>query len=118
ASKLSDPFPSVVLDQNEEVVDSLGSEQRTKVEYDDLPQVLIDAVVATEDSRYFQHHGIDLRRIGGAIKANIINDFGSEGASIITQQVVVRSLLPPEKKIKSKEQEKWLAIKLERKYTK
>src|SRR5690625_759923 len=118
ASKLSDPFPSVVLDQNEERVDSLGSEQRTKVEYDDLPQVLIDAVVATEDSRYFQHHGIDLRRIGGAIKANIINGFGSEGASTITQQVVERSFLSPEKKIKIKVQEQWLALKLERKYSK
>src|SRR5690625_564956 len=118
ASKLSDPFPSVVLDQNEERVDSLGSEQRTKVEYDDLPQVLIDAVVATEDSRFFQHHGIDLRRIGGAIKANITNGFGSEGASTITQQVVERSFLSPEKKIKIKVQEQWLALKLERKYSK
>src|SRR5690625_3422565 len=118
ASKLSDPFPSVVLDQNEERVDSLGSEQRTKVEYDDLQQVLIDEVVATEDSRFFQHHGIDLRRIGGAIKANITNGFGSEGASTITQQVVERSFLSPEKKIKIKVQEQWLALKLERKYSK
>src|SRR5690625_213168 len=118
ASKLSDPFPSVVLDQNEEVVESLGSEQRTKMEYDDLPQVLIDAVVATEDSRYFQHHGIDLRRIGGAIKANITQGFGSEGASTITQQLVERSFLTPDKKIKIKVQEQWLALKLEREYSK
>lgn len=116
--KLSDPFPSIVLDKNEEVVESLGSEQRTKVDYDDLPQVLIDAVVATEDSRFFKHHGIDLRRIGGAIKANILNGFGSEGASTITQQVVERSFLSPEKKLKIKVQEQWLALQLERKYSK
>src|SRR5699024_6280089 len=75
ASKLSDPFTSVILEQNAEVFDRLASEHCTRVEYDDLPQASIDAVVATEDSRYFQQHGIDLRRIGGAIKATIINGF-------------------------------------------
>jgi penicillin-binding protein 1A len=118
ASKLSDPFPSEILDMNEEVVESLGDEQRRKVNYEDLPQVLIDAVVATEDSRFFKHHGIDLRRIGGAIKANILHGFGSEGASTITQQVVERSFLTPDKEIKIKVQEQWLALQLERKYSK
>lgn len=118
AEKLSDPFPSVVLDKNDEVVDTLGEEQRVKVEYDDLPQELIDAVVATEDSRFFKHHGIDLRRIGGAIKANLLNGFGSEGASTITQQVIKRSFLSPEKELKIKVQEQWLALQLERKYSK
>src|SRR5699024_1497424 len=55
ASKLLEPCPSVVLDQKESEDNSLGSEQRTEVKYDDLPQVLIYAVVATEVSRYFQH---------------------------------------------------------------
>ncbi|MBP2256349.1 penicillin-binding protein 1A [Virgibacillus alimentarius] len=117
-AKLSDPFPSVVLDQDGEVVESLGKEQRTKIEYEDLPQVLIDAVVATEDSRFFKHSGIDIRRIAGAIKANITEGFGSEGASTITQQVVENSFLTPDKKIKLKVQEQWLALQLERKYSK
>jgi len=50
ASKLSDPFSSKVLDKNGEVFGNLGSEKRTKIVYDDLPEVLVDAVIATEDS--------------------------------------------------------------------
>src|SRR5699024_1384007 len=84
----------------------------------DLPQVLIDAVVATEDARFFSHPGIDIRRIGGAVKANITQGFGAEGASTITQQVVENSFLTPEKSIKLKVQEQWLALKLEREYSK
>src|SRR5699024_7366054 len=72
----------------------------------------------TEDSRYFKHHGIDIRRIGGAIKANITSDFGSEGASTITQQVVENAFLSSDKKLKLKVQEQWLALKLEREYSK
>src|SRR5690625_3393693 len=116
--KLSDPFSSKVYDQNGNVIAEFGTEKRTKVEFDDLPDVLIDAVTATEDVRFFKHRGIDLRRIGGAIKANITRGFGAEGASTITQQVVENSFLTPEKKIKYKVQEQWLALKLERQYSK
>src|SRR5690625_7255127 len=69
--KLSDPMSSKVYDQDGELIADLGDIKRTKVEYDDLPDVLIDAVTATEDVRFFEHPGIDVRRIGGAIKANI-----------------------------------------------
>src|SRR5699024_2896035 len=111
------PFSSELYNMDDEVVGSLGDVQRTKIEYDDLPQVLIDAVTATEDVRFFEHSGIDMRRIGGAIKANITGGFGSEGASTITQQVTENSFLTPEKSIKLKVQEQWLALKLEREYS-
>src|SRR5699024_9741311 len=118
AAKLSDPFSSVLLDKDGNEFADLEVEQRTKIEYEDLPDVLIDAVIATEDSRFFKHPGIDLRRIGGAILANFTRGFGSEGASTITQQVVENSFLTPDKSIKLKVQEQWLALKLERQYTK
>ncbi|MGM8211588.1 PBP1A family penicillin-binding protein [Virgibacillus sp. W0430] len=119
AAKLSDPFSSKIYNKDGEfVTDIAADEKRTKIEYNDLPQVLIDAVTATEDARFFKHSGIDLRRIGGAIKANITNGFGSEGASTITQQVVENAFLSSDKKIKLKVQEQWLALKLERKYSK
>lgn len=114
ASKLSDPYPSVFLDKNGEEFAKRGSENREKVEFEELPQVLIDAVIATEDARFFDHAGIDLRRIGGAVIANITDGFGSQGASTITQQVVEKSFLSPEKKLSIKVQEAWLALKLER----
>ncbi|SES79953.1 penicillin-binding protein 1A [Oceanobacillus limi] len=119
ASKLDVPSSSIVYDKNGEVIGDLaGEEKRTKIKYDDLPQVLIDAVTATEDARFFEHSGIDLRRIGGAVVGNLRNGFGSEGASTITQQVVEQSFLSPEKKIKLKVQEQWMSLQLEREYSK
>lgn len=118
--KLDVPYASQFYDKDgEPFADiAIGAENRVKIEYDDLPQVLIDAVVATEDARFFEHPGIDLRRIGGAIQANIKYGFGSEGASTITQQVVENMFLTPEKSIKLKVQEQWLALKLEREFSK
>ena len=118
ASQLTDPFSSKIYDQDEELFADLGSEKRTKIEFDDLPQVLVDAVTATEDVRFFKHPGIDVRRIGAAVIANFKRGFGAEGASTITQQLVEKSFLPPDKKIKYKVQEAWLSLKLERKYSK
>lgn len=117
-SKLVDTFSSEIYDMDEEVFGELGSEKRSEIKYDELPDKLIDAVTATEDARFFKHHGIDMRRIGGAIMGNVLNGFGSQGASTITQQVVEKSFLSNEKKIKRKVQEQWLSLKLERNYTK
>lgn len=116
---LTDAYSSKYYDKDgEEIGDFAGEEKRTKVEFDDLPDVLIDAVTATEDVRFFSHPGIDIRRIGGAVLANITRGFGAEGASTITQQVIEKSFLSPDKKLKLKVQEQWLALKLEREYTK
>ena len=117
--KLSDPFSSEIYDMNGEFVTDIGgSEKRIKIKYDDLPDDLINAVIATEDSRFFDHPGIDIKRIFGAIRANIQHGFGSEGASTITQQVVENAFLTPDKTIELKVQEQWLALKLEREYSK
>src|SRR5690625_2003809 len=119
AAQLTNPLSSVVLDQNDEVITTLaGDEDRTRISYEDLPEVLIDAVIATEDARFFEHSGIDLRRIGGAVLANISRGFGAEGASTITQQVVENAFLTPDQKLSIKVQEQWLALQLERQYTK
>ncbi|MYL28533.1 PBP1A family penicillin-binding protein [Halobacillus halophilus] len=117
--KLSDPFSSKVYDDDGELVaDLAGDERRTKITYDDIPAVLEDAVLATEDVRFYDHIGIDFQRIGGAVLANITGGFGAEGASTITQQVVKESFLTTEKTIKRKVQEQYLAIKLDQEYSK
>lgn len=116
--KLEDTFSSRVYDKDGNLITDLGSEQRTKITYDDLPEVLVDAVLAAEDVRFFSHIGIDFRRIGGAILANIKRGFGAEGASTITQQVVENSFFTADKKLKRKVQEQWLSLKLEREYSK
>jgi penicillin-binding protein 1A len=116
--KLTDPASNIIYDMNGEEFAELGSESRRKVNFDELPQQLIDAVTATEDSRFFEHNGIDFIRTGGAVLANFQDGFGAEGGSTIDQQVIKRSFLSPEKTVKRKMQEWWLALKLDRQYSK
>ena len=116
--KLNIPLSSTLNDKYGEPFATLEIENREQVKYEDLPQVLIDAVIATEDARFFEHKGIDLQRLGGAIVANITDGFGSQGASTITHQVVENFFLSNEKQIKLKVQEQWLALQLERRYSK
>lgn len=116
--KLSIPASSKVYDKDQELFADIGEEQRVKVSYDELPPVLIDAVLATEDVRFFDHFGIDIRRIGGAVIANLTDGFGSEGGSTITQQVIKGAFLYPDKTLERKVQEQWLAIQLDLSYSK
>ena len=69
----------------------LGSEKREKVSYEQLPEVLIDAVVATEDSRFFQHNGFDAPRFLKASLGQLAGHSGAGGASTLSMQVVKNS---------------------------
>ena len=83
-----------------------------------FPDPMQDAILATEDVRFYSHHGMDFWRLGGAVIANFRSGFGSQGASTLTQQVIKNSFLSDEKTLKRKAQEAWLAFQLERKYEK
>lgn len=69
---------------------------RKNVAYEDIPQVMIDAVVAAEDSRFFEHNGFDLPRIVKALMGNIVAGGITSGGSTITQQVIKKSYYPKE----------------------
>ncbi|GGI14040.1 transglycosylase domain-containing protein [Gottfriedia solisilvae] len=116
--KLQVPLSSTILDKDGNVIAELGKERRTKVSYSEIPKVVEDAFLATEDIRFYKHKGVDTRRVVGAVLANITGGFGSQGGSTITQQVVKNSFLSPEKTIKRKVQEWYLAFQLEQKYSK
>lgn len=79
---------SIIYDKDGKQIASLGSEKREKVAYEDLPEVLMDAIIATEDSRYFQHNGFDLARFLKASAGQLIGNSGAGGASTLTMQVV------------------------------
>lgn len=115
---LFDPVASQLYDRHGNVFAVIGEEKRDYVEYNDIPKEVIEAVIATEDVRFFEHHGLDFRRLIAAVFANVTRGFGAEGASTITQQVVKLSFLTHEKTLKRKAQEAWLAFKLENNYTK
>ncbi|WP_110943559.1 PBP1A family penicillin-binding protein [Virgibacillus senegalensis] len=115
---LQDPAASQILDKDGNVVAAIGDQKREQVNYKDIPSLVEDAVLATEDARFYEHSGVDPLRLGGAVMANVTQGFGSEGASTLTQQVVKRSFLSSEKTLKRKAQEAWLAMKLEKEYSK
>lgn len=118
-SKLTLANNPEIFDQNDEIFTTLSaSENRRSASILEIPQLVEDAFISVEDVRFRDHFGIDLRRIGGALRANVTGGFGAEGASTITQQVVKNLFLSSEKKITRKLQEQYLAIKLEQAYSK
>ena len=78
---------SIVYDTNGEVVAKLGREIRDQITFDDMPQVLIDAIIATEDSRFYQHNGVDWARFLKAAAGQLLGNSGAGGGSTITMQV-------------------------------
>ena len=78
---------SIVYDKDNEVIGKLGSEIRQIITFDDMPQVLVDAIIATEDSRFYQHNGVDLPRFVKAAFGQVLGNSGAGGGSTITMQV-------------------------------
>ncbi len=115
---LKDPLPSKIYDVNDELMMTLGPENREYINYEDIPKEMENAILATEDVRFYKHSGIDYYRLGGAVLANITSGFGSQGASTLTQQVIKNSFLKNEKTLKRKAQEAYLSYQLEKKYEK
>ncbi|MGG0655619.1 PBP1A family penicillin-binding protein [Rummeliibacillus pycnus] len=115
---LKDPVSSKFYDANGKVFYTMGDQQREHVNYEDIPVGMRDAIIATEDSRFFEHHGIDFIRLGGSVLANFRYGFGAQGGSTLTQQVIKNSFLTGEKTLKRKAQEAYLSVQLEREYSK
>ena len=84
--KLYNKDASILYLANGEEFGKIGAEIRQKVTYDELSQSLIDAIIATEDSRFFQHSGVDLPRFLKASISQILGQ-GGGGASTLTMQV-------------------------------
>ncbi|MEN6520806.1 MAG: PBP1A family penicillin-binding protein [Armatimonadota bacterium] len=97
---------------------TFGEENREFVELNKIPKDLINATVAIEDRRFYEHSGVDLRGIGRAIVKNIRGGRMAEGGSTITQQLARNVYLSPKKTLNRKLREAVLAVVIERNYTK
>ncbi|MBQ8659754.1 MAG: penicillin-binding protein [Bacilli bacterium] len=87
ADKLYNKESTIFYDRNGNEFARVGSEQRDLATYEELPEVLVDAIVATEDSRFFQHNGFDVVRFMKASLGQIAGQDGAGGASTLTMQV-------------------------------
>nr|WP_194717395.1 PBP1A family penicillin-binding protein [Vibrio sp. S9_S30] len=110
--------PMQVYSQDGKLISQFGEKRRVPVSHNDIPQELINALIATEDSRFFDHPGID--PIGIVRAAIVVATTGSakQGASTITQQLARNFFLTNEKKIMRKIKEIFIAIHIEQLLTK
>jgi penicillin-binding protein 1B len=97
------------------------AEQRSKrqlVKYDDIPKVMVDAVLAIEDRRFFQHGGVNFLRLAQAFWVDVTRQRHEQGGSTITMQLSRAFFLTPEKTVKRKLSEIMIALELEQKFSK
>ncbi|WP_124068759.1 transglycosylase domain-containing protein [Filibacter tadaridae] len=114
APSLTVPKASVFLDNNgKQIGDRFTAERRYWVDLDEISPFLIDAFIATEDKRFYDHNGLDYRRIAGALLKDIKSGSKTEGASTITMQYARNLYLTNEKTWKRKINEALYAYRME-----
>jgi len=110
---------SKIYDNQNNLIADLGAEKRINVKTNEIPIDLVNAIVAIEDHRFFNHRGVDFIRIGGAFFSNLRG--GRQGGSTLTQQLIKLtyfSTSSSDQTLSRKIQEAWLATQLEQKATK
>lgn len=118
---LKDYRPSLatrVYDSNNELIDEFFLEDRKIILYEDIPRVVVQAFVAAEDARFFEHRGFDMQSISRAFLKNMAAGRIVQGGSTITQQVAKSMFLTPERSYIRKIREAVLAYKIDRYLTK
>jgi penicillin-binding protein 1A len=127
AKQLPDPAKPIlgrdqtsrILDRNGRTIASLYAEQnRTNVKLADIPKALQEAVVATEDNRFYQHSGVDLWGTARALWTDIVQKRKAQGGSTITQQYVKNAFTNQERTLKRKVGEAMLAYQVEKRFSK
>ncbi len=112
------PVATVLFDRHDEPAFNLFHARRHEVALDEISPNLVNAVIAIEDQRFYDHHGLDLWRIAGSVWADIRGGGFVQGGSTITQQLARLSFLTADKTVRRKLKEAYLALRIERVYSK
>ncbi|GAA6113208.1 MAG: penicillin-binding protein [Apilactobacillus sp.] len=119
---LSSDNSTKIYDNKGHVISRLGVQDRDYIKSNKIPSELKNAIVSIEDRRFYKHHGVDPIRILGASLSNITSgSLNLQGGSTLTQQLVklsVFSTAASDRTFKRKAQEAWLALKVEKTYSK
>ncbi|BBU99608.1 Penicillin-binding protein 1A [Providencia rettgeri] len=111
-------IPMQVYSADNELIAQYGEKRRIPLPLAEIPPLMIKAFIATEDSRFYEHHGIDPIGIFRAVTVMASSGHASQGASTITQQLARNFYLSPEKTLMRKAKEAFLAIRIEQLFTK
>jgi penicillin-binding protein 1A len=120
-NSLEDYHPSLITEvysDDGHIIGSFALERRVIVTWDEIPQVVKDAITSVEDQNFFTHWGIDFYGIARAGLKDVMAGRVVEGGSTLTQQLSKNLFLTPERTFRRKIQEVMLAIQIERFYTK
>ena len=109
---------SEVYDRNEKKIGEFFRERRRLTELNEMPDYLLNAFIAAEDSSFYEHGGINYIAIGRAVLANLKAGYRRQGASTITQQVARSLLLTSRKTYERKIKEMFLSFRMEEHLTK
>ena len=111
-------IPMQVYSADGELIAQYGEKRRIPVTLEQIPPVMVKAFIATEDSRFYEHHGVDPVGIFRAASVAVFSGHASQGASTITQQLARNFFLSPERTLMRKIKEVFLAIRIEQLLTK
>src|SRR5688572_14184872 len=112
------PQTTLVYDSKGRVISALFKEHRMPVMLEQMSEPLQQAVLAAEDRRFYEHNGVDIRRVSAAMVANLRRGRIVQGASTITQQFVRANVLDRSRTYSRKFREAWLSHRLEEKFGK
>jgi len=110
--------PLRIYSRDGKLIQSIGEQRRIPVRYEQLPKLLVQAFLATEDDRFFRHHGVDWQGILRAAVANLKAGGIRQGASTITMQVSRDMFLTPRRDMKRKMSEIYISLLMEAEFTK
>lgn len=113
---------SQIISADQKILGTYYKENRTNAEFQELPQHLVDALIATEDARFYDHSGIDFRALGRVVKGIVTMNMSQGGGSTITQQFV-KQFFDTRKNIRGgtpiQKLAEWIiAVQIEKRYTK
>lgn len=114
----SDVKYSQILDENNNVISSFYSLNQEYITYDELPLILINALLSIEDNEYFYHNGFNPKRIITSFVSNLNPSSWKQGGSTLTQQLIKNVVLTSEKTLQRKIKEAYIAFLIEKNLTK
>jgi penicillin-binding protein 1A len=111
-------MPLRIYSRDGKLIAQIGEQRRIPVAWEDIPEVVVDAFLAAEDARFFGHPGVDWQGLVRAMAANVAAGSVREGGGTITMQLARNTVLTSERTLRRKLKEVFLALRLEREFTK